>query len=357
MTASLRIEPVDVRRAAPETYAAINAFMNEIRAERLPDDPPLPLDEETQRLRTIPPFIDIFFWTVVDEAGIVAYASTTIFRTPDNPHLVDFTIAVRRSRRRRGIGTRLLEHVAEATAREGRSLLVTDSRSTVPDAEGFLRRIGAQVGLEGHTNQLDLRDLDRSLLARWQAAARGRAAGFELLAWEGDYPEEHVEAFARVVEAMNSAPRGALRVQDFHVTPDHLREWSRAARERGQERWTIVARERSTGRFAGFTEVYWHPNRPEILSQEGTGVLPEFQNRGLGRWLKAAMLAKVLRERPQVTKVRTGNADMNAPMLKINRELGFRPYISQRVWQVELPQVQAYLDSVRDTKLAALPGR
>jgi len=41
-------------------------------------------------------------------------------------------------------------------------------------------------------------------------------------------------------------------------------------------------------------------------------------------------------------------------MLKINYELGFRPYISQSAWQVELSQVQAYLDSVRDTKLAAV---
>ena len=112
-----------------------------------------------------------------------------------------------------------------------------------------------------------------------------------------------------------------------------------------------MARERASGLFAGFTEVTWHPNRPEILYQEGTGVLPEFQNRGLGRWMKAAMLDQVLGERPQIRRVRTGNADSNAPMLKINIELGFKPYISVRVWKVALTQVEAYLDSVRATKL------
>jgi len=115
----------------------------------------------------------------------------------------------------------------------------------------------------------------------------------------------------------------------------------------------MAVRERATGRLAGITEVAWHPNRPEILQQRGTGVLAEYQNLGLGRWLKAAMLEKVLNERPQVRRVRTGNADSNAPMLKINTELGFRPYISHQIWQIELAQVQAYLDSVRATKLAA----
>jgi GNAT superfamily N-acetyltransferase len=73
--------------------------------------------------------------------------------------------------------------------------------------------------------------------------------------------------------------------------------------------------------------------------------LPEYRNHGLGRWLKAAMLAKVLHERPQVQFVRTGNANSNAPMLKINAALGFKPYLAQSIWQVETERVAAYLAS------------
>ena len=67
--------------------------------------------------------------------------------------------------------------------------------------------------------------------------------------------------------------------------------------------------ERATGKFAGYSETVWNPNRPEQLRQDMTGVFPQYRGKGLGRWLKAAMLEKVLRERPQVKFVRTGNAD------------------------------------------------
>jgi hypothetical protein len=55
------------------------------------------------------------------------------------------------------------------------------------------------------------------------------------------------------------------------------------------------------------------------------------------------MLDRILTKRPQARFVRTGNADMNAPMMKINNELGFKPYMAQCVWQVETEKVAEYL--------------
>jgi hypothetical protein len=70
---------------------------------------------------------------------------------------------------------------------------------------------------------------------------------------------------------------------------------------------------------------------------------------GLGRWLKAAMLERIFEELPQACYVRTGNANSNAPMLRINHELGFRHYISLTFWQMDLPSVRAYLLPYRFT--------
>jgi len=349
----MRIEQIDVKHATSEQYAAINGFGNVIRTERMPDDPPMPLDEEIRRLQNVPPVVDLYVWLAWDGDRVVADGNIEVLRTEENKHLVEGHINVRPEYRRRGLGTRLLAQLADATKREGRTMMIAFTYGTIPAGDAFMRRLGASVGLETHTNQLDLKDLSKGLIPLWLDRAKERASGFDLILWTNGYPEEDLEGISRVWDSMNRAPRGTLQMEDFHFTPEHVRDFARADRERGNEIWSMVVRERATGNLAGFSEVSWHRNRPEVVQQRGTGVLAEYQNLGLGRWLKAAMLEKILRERPQVKRVRTGNADSNAPMLKINTELGFRPYISHQIWQIELAQVQAYLDSVRATKLAA----
>lgn len=338
-----RLEQIDIRQATDAQLAALNALTNAMRLERFSDDPPIALDEDMRRWRNIPDVIKVAEWLVWDGGALIAEGHTEFLLTEENRHLLEFNIFVRPERRRQGIATDLLAQIAGHAEREGRPVLHSFTFGNVPSGEAFMRRIGAEVGLEIHTNQLDLADLNRDLLPLWQERATERAGGFDLIVWTNGYPEGDLEQLVAVWESMNRAPRGSLQMEDFHWTVDHIRDFVRSDRKRGNEVWSIVVRERATGNLAGFTEVVWHPNRPEIVQQRGTGVLPRYQNLGLGRWMKAAMLDKILRERPQVTRVRTGNADSNAPMLKINRELGFLPYISHEVWQIELPRIQAYL--------------
>jgi RimJ/RimL family protein N-acetyltransferase len=200
------------------------------------------------------------------------------------------------------------------------------------------------MGLAMHENDLDLTTVDRGLLERWIEQGQRRAGGeFELGWWDNEYPESLHEEIAAMFDAMNRAPRGDLEIEDTRWTANELRQFEGWDRATGNDRWTLYARHRETGRIAGWTEVGWHPNRPHILGQRGTGVFPEFQGRGLGKWLKAAMLERVLRERPQVRYVRSQNAFQNAPMMAINEALGFRPHFSRYTWQVETERVVAYL--------------
>ena len=74
-----------------------------------------------------------------------------------------------------------------------------------------------------------------------------------------------------------------------------------------------------------------------------------FRGKGLGRWLKPAMLERVRRERPEARFIRTGNADSNTAMLGIKPGAALsRPYLSRCVWQLETEKALAYVTGRED---------
>ncbi len=345
LTTAINIKLFDGQNASERDYAAVNRFYNRINAERLPDDPPVLLEETIADFRNIPPVIMVKHWAAwnEDESQIVAMAGCWLKATEDNRHLLGFWLNVLPEYRRQGLARRLLAFPADVAVREQRHLMQAHTHERVPAGEAFMRRLGAKMGLAEHTNQLVLSELDRDLIKRWIEQAKERASDFELKAIVGRYPDDQVEALADLFHVMNTMPRDNLQMEDWTVTPEQLRQFEQSMFARGNERWTMLVRHKPGGELAGFTETVWNPHRPEMLEQEGTGVLPKYRNHGLGRWLKAAMIEKVLRERPQVKRIRTGNADSNAPMLKINYELGFKPYQSMWTWQIETGKVLQYL--------------
>jgi mycothiol synthase len=338
------LEVFDPATAGDREFEALLAFTNGLRSEMTPDDPPTPLAEAIATWRATSPLMNNATWLIRSGEGEVlarghaAYANTT-----ENRHLVQTSIQVRADRRRQGLGRRLLGSIAVSMRENGRTLALTATTDRAPGGAAFLERLGAVRGLETHANQLVIADLDRSLLREWQARARERAAEFESGFWDGPFPEDQLPAIAALQEVMNTQPTGSLTVEHQRYTPELLRTIEQGLFARGIQRLVMYVRERATGRFAGFTEVYWKPGLSDMLTQGHTGVFPEFRERGLGRWLKAAMLERALAEHPEIRLVRTTNADSNAAMLSLNQALGFRPYLSRTMWQVELAKIESYL--------------
>jgi GNAT superfamily N-acetyltransferase len=340
---SVEIMEFDVKNATDQEYEAFTNCRNLIRAERLPDDPPIPLEESIQGLKNIPDFVKVKPWVAQAEAGEIAGYGLIQYSMDDNLHMAQFVISILPAYRRRGLGKAFLSRIVNVAQQESRRLLLADTIDRVPAGEAFMKRIGASKGIEGHTNQLKIAELDHDLIKRWIERAQDRAEDFEIGFWEGKYPEKDIEAIVELHDLLNQQPFGDLDIEDFTFTPDHLRQSETSLFARGYERWTLFVREKETGKFAGYTEVLWNSHRPDLISQGMTGVFPEFRNKGLGRWLKAEMLDRILKGRPQAKIVRTDNADMNAPMMKINNELGFKPYMAEALWQVETEKAAEYL--------------
>jgi GNAT superfamily N-acetyltransferase len=246
--------------------------------------------------------------------------------------------------RRQGIGSQALKLLLPFVQEHKRTLLMSFTWDSISATTLFFERLGARRGSEMKANQLKIAEFDKTWVERWREQSEQLKAEFDLGFWDGAYPDSDLEAVAALFqEVANDQPRDNLDMEDMTFTPEVLRGWEKNMFACGDQRWTMYLIDRANNKLIGLTEVFWNPNRPTILNQGFTGIFPVYRSKGLGRWLKAEMMKKIIHERPDVEFIRTGNANSNAPMLKINVEMGFKPYTANTIWQVETEQVEKYL--------------
>lgn len=340
---------IEPKRFNPETatheeFVAINNYWNLLGAESNPDDPPRSLESTIKATKTWKTFkkMDIHVWNIWEEGEVIASFFGDIGLHDENRHMMGGGISVHPKHRRKGMATQLLSKLVEIAEANKRTLYISATESTAPAGHAFAEKLGMDKGLETHTNQLVLAEVDKGMLETWINEAKTKATDFKLGLWLNVYPEEEIETIAKFFGVMNDAPKGDLQIEDSTLKPEQLREGEASMKARGIERWVIYARHKSS-EFAGFTQMFYDPENPENLEQGNTGVIPKYRGHGLGKWLKAAMLQKVFAERPTAKRIRTGNADSNQHMLAINHALGFKPYIAHTVWQIEVEKLKAYV--------------
>lgn len=339
-----RITRHDPSADSDEEIAEQVALSNEAHAEVLPEDPPTPVDRAIAVHRAAPEGHRRWSFRARDGEGKLSAVASTGFNPDhdDNPDLLWVTIVVSAPHRRRGLGVRLLSELVGVAREEGRTRLLSTTNERVPGGAAFAREVGAEPKQKIHVNHLPLDSVDRTMLEQWVAEGPRRAADYQLMGWDGPVPDEHMDNWLDLVPVMNTAPLDDLEINDFTITEELVREGERLRAAAGVWRWTLIARHRD-GTWAGIHDVIYNPAAPKMVWVGMTAVRPEHRGHALGKWLKAAMTLRVLDERPQVTEIRTGNADSNDAMLGINKAMGYRPLIAQTTWELSVDAAGAWL--------------
>lgn len=340
------IRAFDPYVASEAEWQSFNQLINGHEYELYPEDPPTTWEVQRRLWSVEIPEMRRFLWLAAGPGGEAAgYAECNLEDLEENRHLAFCDLYVAPQWRRRGLGSRLLGRLVECAQANGRRTLISSIDDPIPAGLAFTRQVGGESGLEMHYRQLELAQVDRARLLDWRQRAAGlrESGAFELMQFEQRYPEDRLEQICRMIESMNEAPRGSLDMADQKWTPELLRQMDAFNQQRGVDRWTMAVYHEPSGVFAGYTEILLPPDKPQAGYQGATSVRPEFRNQGLGRWLKAEMALKVLAERPQIRYLRTSNADVNAPMLKINAEMGFKIHHA-RIWvQAPVATLMAYV--------------
>lgn len=340
----LKPTKVEPRTAGADFWTRYHELRRLRHAEMWPDDPLKP-DEVVTVHMTHPDSFDLREYFEMSQDGVMVtwFSGETV--TPANPeyetnkHLYWADAYVRREHRRRGVATRWLQVLARQMDEHG--CTVVGITAAHADAHAFLRWLGADAKLEELDSRLDLTAVDWALMERWVSDGQERSPGTRLEIYDGGVPTEALEDFAAQRSIMlNTIPVDDLDIGKIVVTPEKVREWQEKARLMGIVEHNVLTRE-PDGTVSGMTDVEWTPYGRSLIQQQFTGVLPAARGRGIGKWIKAAMLLHLRKLYPDAKWISTENANSNAPMLKINRAMGFKPYRRTVEYQMTREQLEA----------------
>lgn len=342
MGEGVRIRRVGFRDGTDEELAALHAVEHEVEAERRPDRVPQPLEPYMAFARNLPSMFEDHAWVAEAADGTPVASSACWSNAAGDPLLMECDICVRRSHRRLGLAAALLAEMVGVAAEEGRATMTWSTFDAVPAGEAFAASVGGTVARVNRTSEVRVADLDRALLAEWSQGGRGRALGYRLEEIVGPYPPELLADGAAFHHVMQTQPRDALSGGDVLIGPDDVASIDRSLVEAGTERWTLLVRDPS-GACVGGTDVTFEPWEPTTALQQNTGIDPTHRGLGLAKWAKAAMLERIVARRPEVVRVRTGNAFSNDAMLSINDRIGFSVISVRTEWQASVDDLRRRL--------------
>lgn len=250
----------------------------------------------------------------------------------DNPDRAEIAVHTVPDARGRGYGAAMLAHL-EADARgRGRTILVGESAWAYTDGPDGGAAPGPRFAA-AHGFELALGDVKRELrlplaegvLDELAAEAAPYHRDFELRSFAGPVPEELLGGWARLTSSlMTEAPTGDLDVEPEAADPALVREGEALAERQGRRKYNTVALDAS-GDVVAYTDLATTVHEPGRAYQWGTLVRRDARGHRLGLAVKVANLRLLQDERPDIERLTTYNAEVNAHMVAVNERLGFVP--------------------------------
>jgi GNAT superfamily N-acetyltransferase len=250
----------------------------------------------------------------------------------ENTHLVEVEIAVDPAYRRTGVASKLLDIVVEKARGDGRRLL---SGSVIGDATSGDSAGTAFAAARGFARLHDeLHQVIELPLSAGRIAALERGvAGYEFVQWREHTPSRWLEELAAALAgASRDTPHGELEQEAGQWTPERIIEVEARRIKQGRFCHTTAAIA-ADGRLAAYTQMGGASANPERLYQWDTFVWPEHRGRGLGMAVKIPNLRSLQADLEQPAVLHTWNAPENAPMIRVNDQLGFRPVDRRSSWE------------------------
>lgn len=265
------------------------------------------------------------------------------FSTRENLHATEITLAVHPAHRRRGMGTAIVEGMAEVARADGRRTLNTIVDVPLAKAAGhasrhFAPRVGFESTLSGNTRHLRVPlDAGRADGLRAVVAGAPDAVAYRVLTFDRPWRDEYVDDVCTLLRVMSTdEPAGDAEREEDVWDEERLRESDELLAARGARKLAAVAQHVESGRLVAMTEILVPDDAPQQAHQMITVVHPDHRGHRLGLAIKLANLDVLAEQAPKVEFIVTGNASVNAPMIAVNDMMGYEVAGEGMFWQKHL---------------------
>lgn len=254
----------------------------------------------------------------------------------DNLENAEVDLMVHPAYRRRGVGRALQAYLVDRLRELDRKRYTSFARTGGP-GDLFAAGLGAKLAQEEVRRRLDLTTVDEAMLSALAQAAGEKAAGYRLVSFRDRTPDEYVADVAYLVGRFNSdAPMGDLQVEPEQLDSSRIREQEEANAASQVRVYSSGAVHVESGRMVALTTIGRNRSTPWHAFQWITLVDRAHRGNRLGALVKVGNLRFAREREPELTTIDTWNAAVNAHMIAINEEMGFRQVDSWSNWQHEI---------------------
>ena len=348
----LKIHPylLDIPKMNEQLWNDLLNARTEFFMEYRPGEPVPSHQVEREFISQIPGLRDdVAFWLLYDDDAHCVGFCTIAHPKPENPDYaankdrVYVEPVVLARYRRQGVGTQLLPLIVDHARKVGAIWIQGDTK--FESGFRFSEKIGAtEVGRQ-RTNRLMVDRLDWELMQRWTEEGRSRNPDVELVRFVNLPVPGLIDPICDLITDINrNQPKDEVEGMSFTLTSEEFILENKRLEERNIERVIICTRE-PDNTLSGMTDMFYSESNPTHANVSLTGVRREFQNRGLGKWLKAAMMLDMRERYPGVRFVDTNNFNNNRPMMNINDRMGFELLEQFVFYKISVHDLAAKVDT------------
>jgi mycothiol synthase len=345
----IHLNQLDIPKMTEQQWLDLLTVRTEFFIESWPGQH-VPSDEEQRTFISQTPDLrdQVDFWLFYDDHANCLGWSTLSHPKPENPDYaankgrIYVEPHVLERYQRHGVGTQLLPFFVDYAHKAGATWIEWDTK--FESGFRFSEKIGAAEVGRLRKNSLEVDQLDWEMMQRWVDEGRSRNREVELVRFVNLPAQGMIDPICDLITDINRLqPRDDLEGISFSITPDEFVNEINRLKERNVERVIICTRE-PDGNLSGMTDLFYSAQKPTYADIMLTGVRREYQNRGLGKWLKAAMMFDMHEHYPNVKSISTGNFNSNRPMLSINDRMGFKLFEQYVFYKIRADDLAAKID-------------